>query len=318
VATPTATLPETGAPASSVVPVSNVLRDKALRALGSLPPFSPVLNRLLASLANEDVSFTKLADLMEKDTVVSGNVLHLVNSAIYARRGTVNSVRHALSLLGVNKLRNAVLGMSISRMWNATRMPPHWSMGNFNMHSVATAQLADMLAQKVPVSYPEGAFIAGLLHDVGHLLIAVGLPAESAKIFEAAQTQGCSLADAERELLGFTHADLSADALAAWNLPRPIQEAVRDHHFEMPGGHFPDRESGREVPGAPGTELPLATLIRAADRYVDSTGISIEASPASPVADPSALASIGMGPELERSVIAEFEIEFAAMKPFFR
>ena len=318
-ATPTAILPETGAPASNVLPASNILREKALRALGSLPPFSPVLNRLLASLASEDVSFTKLADLMEKDTVVSGNVLHLVNSAMFARRGTVNSVRHALSLLGVNKLRNAVLGMSISRMWNATRTPPHWSMANFNMHSVATAQLADMLAQKIPVVYPEGAFVAGLLHDVGLLLIAVGLPVESAKTFEASQNQGCSLADAERELLGFTHADLSADALATWNLPRPIQEAVRDHHLETPGGHLPgNRESRREAPGAPGTELPLATLIRSADRYVDSAGISIEAAAVSPVADPSALASIGMSPELERSVIAEFEIEFAAMKPFFR
>jgi HD-like signal output (HDOD) protein len=280
-----------------------VLRDKALRALGSLPPFSPVLNRLLASLASEEVSFTKLSDLIEKDTVVSANVLHLVNSALYARRGTVNSVRHALSLLGVNKLRNAVLGMSISKMWNSVRTPPHWSMANFNIHSVATAQLSDMLAQKVPVSYPEGAFVAGLLHDVGLLLIVVGLPDESAHTLERSQEVGCSIEEAERDLLGFTHAELSADALAAWNLPAPIQKAVRDHHMDVQ---------------ASDSELPLASLIYAADQYLESAGISIHPSPGAAVADSSVLASMGIAAEPLCTVLAEFETEFAAMKPFFR
>ena len=94
--------------------------------------------------------------------MVAANLLHLVNSALYARRGTVNSVRHALSLLGVNKLRNAVLGMSITRMWNQVRTPPEWSMARLQFtFLVAAAQLADMLAQKIPVAYPEGAFISG-------------------------------------------------------------------------------------------------------------------------------------------------------------
>ena len=116
---------------------SGLLRARAIRCLGELPPFSPILNRLLASLAKEDVSFNKLGDLIEKDPVMAGNLLHLVNSALYARRGSINSVRHALSLLGINKLRNAVLGMSITRMWNQVRTPPSWSMARFNMHSSA-------------------------------------------------------------------------------------------------------------------------------------------------------------------------------------
>ena len=90
------------------------MRERAIRALGQLPPFSPILNRLIASLANEDVSFAKIADLIEKDTVLAGNILRLVNSALYGLPGTVNSIRHAVSLLGINKLRNAALTMSVS------------------------------------------------------------------------------------------------------------------------------------------------------------------------------------------------------------
>ena len=294
------TLPSAG----SGVLTRNILREKALRSLGMLPPFSPVLNRVLASLASEDVSFTKLADLIEKDTVVSANLLQLVNSALYARRGTVNSVRHALSLLGINKLRNAVLGMSIARMWNQVRPPAHWSMANFNMHSVACGQLADLLAQRVPVSYPEGAFVAGLLHDVGRLLIAIALPDESARIANRAAQEGCSTAEAESEILGFTHAELSADALVAWNLPLPIQEAARDHHLAPP----------QAVKG----EWPLAVLINTADRYVNSAGIAIAVTQGPPKPDPSVLGAVGLAEDFRAAVIAEFETEHAAMIPFYR
>lgn len=284
-------------------PTPNALKKRALRSLGSLPPFSPILNRLLASLTTEEVSFSKLGDLIEKDTVVSANLLHLVNSALYARRGTVNSVRHALSLLGVNKLRNAVLGMSITRMWNQVRTPPGWSMARFNLHSVATAQLSDMLAQKVAVSYPEGAFVAGLLHDVGQLLIAIGLPDQYSLILERAQTEGCTIDHAERDLLGFTHPDLSAEALMAWNLPTPIQAAVRDHHAS--------------AVAASGAETPLATVVRAADRYVNSTGASILPPVGPAVPDASAVSGLPLNPELQRTLLADFETEFANMKPFF-
>src|ERR1035441_4393838 len=115
------------------------VQNKALRSLGQLPPFSPILNRLLASLTKDDVSFAKLGELIENDTVISGNLLQMVNSALYSRRGTVNSVRHALSILGINKLRNAVLGMSITRMWNQVHVPASWSMARFNLHSAASA-----------------------------------------------------------------------------------------------------------------------------------------------------------------------------------
>src|SRR5882672_4316133 len=108
------------------------VRDRALVALGKLPPFSPILNRLMASLAHEDVSFAKVADLIEKDTVLAGNILRLVNSALYGLPGTVNSIRHAVSLLGINKLRNSTLSMSVSRMWNQVKTPQGWSMARFN------------------------------------------------------------------------------------------------------------------------------------------------------------------------------------------
>src|SRR5579863_2286656 len=114
-------------------------RDQALACLGKLPPFSPMLTRVIATLAEEDVSFGKVGELIEKDTVLAGNILKLVNSALYGRRGTVNSVRHAVSLLGIAKLRNATLSLSVSRMWSRLKTPPGWSGAQFNLHSAAVA-----------------------------------------------------------------------------------------------------------------------------------------------------------------------------------
>lgn len=297
------------APFSTVLTASEtpeVLKKRALGALGELPPFSPILTRVLASLAGNDVSFSGLSDLIEKDTVLAGNLLHLVNSALYGRRGTINSVRHSLSILGVDKLRNAILGMSISRMWNSTRMPPGWSMARFNMHSAATATLSDMLAQRLPVEYPEGAFVAGLLHDVGRLLIALKLTDLHDQVQRVAEESHRPPVECELEVLGFTHPELSGAALAFWNLPEPIQVAVRHHHSSL------------DDPKTKPDEIRLSRVLDAADQYVNALGISIL-----PVANPgesdaSLIESLGLEPDRLARTLSEFKTEFDTMSQFFR
>ncbi len=282
-------------------PVQRVFKEKALRSLSQLPPFSPILNRVMASLASEDASFAKLGDLIEKDTVLAGNLLHVVNSALYARRGTINSVRHALSILGVEKLRNAVLGMSISRMWSKIQMPSSWSMARFNMHSAACAILSDLLAQQLPVAYPEGAFVGGLLHDVGRLLIALSLPDEHDRIQRAHEQGGRTRLECEQALLGFTHPQLSADALAFWNLPKPIQTAVLYHHD--PFGQAADS---------------LSRVVDAANQYVNSLGVSILDDNGPESADGRVVESLGLDEDRVELVVAEFKAEYDTMAQFFR
>lgn len=211
---------------ATVVASMGNMRDKAFRSLGQLPPFSPTLNRLLAMLADEDVSFAQLAGVIEKDTVLAGHVLRLVNSALYAHSGTINSVRHAVSILGLVKLRNTALSLSVARMWTKVRTPKSFPMARFNLHSVGCAVMGDLVAQRAASEYPEGAFTAGLLHAVGKLLLAVGLPEEYDLVLACFEAGAPSMEDAEREIVGFCHAELAAAAMAQWKLPAPIQLAV--------------------------------------------------------------------------------------------
>lgn len=260
-----------------------------------------MLSRLMAAMASEDVSFAELAELIEKDTVIAAYVLRIVNSAAYGHAGTIGSIRHALTMLGLVKLRNTVLGLSMSRMWLSVRTARGWNMRAFNEHSVATAVLADLLATNAATSYAEGAFAAGLLHDIGKLLIAVSLPEEFAEI---SQPCGDTLdyTAREREILGFDHAELAASALARWNLPLEVQDAVRDHHQ-------PDDSSSRRG------ELPLCLIVHYADRLAHllaRDGFAANSGEAGPetaeIFDHLAI------PDGGARILAEFEREYSTLR----
>jgi HD-like signal output (HDOD) protein len=283
------------------------VRDRILRSLGQLPPFSPVLNKLLASLAREDVSFAELSQLIEKDTVLSGNVLRLVNSAAYARRGEVNSITHAITVLGLSKLRNLVLGLSIARMWVGVKTPPAWSHARFNLHSIATAILTDQLSQHLTVSYPEGAFVAGLFHDFGKMLIAISMPAEFQEIAEMHQLGARPWWECEREVLGLDHARVSVMALAEWNLPTPIQRAVAFHHHSLDNPHY-QTEKGD-------AQFHLSELLEKADRIVNGMGHVVMPVAESHPAETTALIR-EMLPTAEQ-VESSFRTEFETIRSFF-
>lgn len=256
----------------------------------------------MATLAAEDVSFAKLAELIEKDTVLAGNVLRMVNSALYGRRGAINSVRHAVSLMGLVKLRNSVMSLSISRIWSGARTPKGWSAAQFNLHAVATAVMCDLLAQRGPIAYPEGGFVSGLLHDLGLLLIAISLPVEYEAIRQLHDQDGLSIEDAEMEVIGLDHSEISAAALADWNLPEPIQKAVRYRRQ-------PERQTGEQI--------PLSRALRLAEQLVECRGIPVLPNDHEPADDTAgALATLGFETDPDQ-LLADFDREFEPMRSFF-
>ena len=284
-------------------------KQKALSSLSSLPPLSPILNRLLASLAKDDISFAQLATLIEKDTVLAGNVLKTVNSALYGCSGTINSVNHAISIMGLTKLRNTALSFSVNRMWKSIRTPRGWSMARFNLHSVATAMMADMIVEHVPVEYAEGAFVGGLFHDIGKLLIAIALVDQYENIMrliEALPPGDVRTAEeCETEFLGVNHCDLSAAALENWKLPNPIRLAVLHHHQP--------KAAPKELAG--GSQFHLADIIHAADATVKALDITLGL-PRRDYVVPSehpVLVNLGLGHRATK-IVANFQTEFETIR----
>ncbi len=255
----------------------------------------------MASLADDNVSFAYLAGIIEKDTVLAGSVLRLVNSAFYARRGTVNSVKHAVSVLGIAKLRNLSMSMSLARMWNSAGLPQGWSSRTFNRHAVASAILADQLAVELNADYAEGAFTAGLLQNVGLVLIALGLPAQYDSVLKAYQTGAGTLTDYEDGYLGVTHPQLSAEVLSRWHLPEPIVDAVMLHH----GPHSPDQR------------YPLSRMVDLSDEMAGQQNILVQPWCRKPQGTPAEILA-GLGLEHRAAAILEnFQSEYDTVKVVF-
>jgi putative nucleotidyltransferase with HDIG domain len=277
-------------------------RDRILASLDKLPPFSPVLTRLLATLVDEDVSFGTLAGIIETDAVLAGNLLRVVNSALYGRASSINSVRHAVSILGSVKIRNLVLGLSVTHRWAGAAVSPKWDSRQFNAHSLAVAVLSDLVALETPAPYPEGAFTAGLLHDVGKLLIAVAMPEQFEKICGIYEAGGDSMDECEMDVAGITHAEISGAILERWKLPKPIQEAVAYHHSPA----MADKE-----------KLHLAHLIQAADHYVNVAGVGTPNYRHHPVvAFENCYPKFGLEGHILK-VAEAFHTEFEAVRTFF-
>ena len=300
--------------AASVMTAENrqiLFRQKLQRVLNNLPPFSPILNRLIGSLASEDVRFSDLASLIEKDTVLSGHVLRLVNSAAMARRSRINSIAHAVSVLGLVRLRNFLLSLSIARLWQSTKTIPPWSMAQFNLHGAAVALLSDLLAQNCQCQYPEGAFLSGLLHDYGKLLIAAALPEQFTEIVKMVLDGKGTQIECEREITGFTHPELSAMTLKAWHLPEDIVRGVEFHHM-------PDEEE-KVLLEAPNGIL-LSRIVFIADSVARDLGLHVAAleGPIEPSHDKAieTLEALGFAASAS-SILETFEVEYEAIRAFF-
>jgi HD-like signal output (HDOD) protein len=240
------------------VTATESLKERALRAADALPAVPGVLQSALGLFVRrDDLSVAQLAAKIERDVVITGTILAISNSAFYGGYNRVSSVRQAIARVGINKTRNVLLGLSVIRSMRRVKLSAPWSLTRFNAHSLAAAILCDLIVQHVPTVDPEWAFLAGLLHDIGLLVIAFGLPDQLGAI---ANYPGADLIEQELAVLGFTHFEVGADMISRWNCPAAVQKATLFNEF--PGFGF-------KKPLSLGAVVTTATLI------ADSQGISI-------------------------------------------
>lgn len=201
----------------------------------SLPDIYFRVSRLIDDPA---CTSAKLAEVIAYDPGLTVRVLKLANSVYYGRTQQVETVAQAITLIGTSDLRHLVLATSTAQAFRSLPSTT-MDMDAFWQHSVCCALAARALAAHCQPHHRERSFVAGLLHDVGQLLMSYRMPDAALTIQRRLAEQGGESYLLEQEELGFTHADVGAELLKSWELPASLWEPIECHHTPLQATLFP-------------------------------------------------------------------------------
>ncbi|WP_245588339.1 HDOD domain-containing protein [Desulfocurvus vexinensis] len=194
--------------------------------------FPDVYFRLREELDRPTSSADDVARVVGTDVALTAKLLKLVNSPLYGFAERIDSVPHAVSLLGVKEVSNLALGISTINFFKD--IPPElMDMRTFWKHSISVGIFSKLLASRVRGAGVERLFTAGLLHDVGRLILFKKLPYASTQALLHARSNMLPVVDAEGEVFGYDHTEVGQTLLAAWNFPPEMTALVRHHHSPM-------------------------------------------------------------------------------------
>ncbi len=201
-----------------------------LAQIKDVPSLPSVVVKLRKYLNDPDVSFEQLARVIELDPGLTANVLQLANSAYFGWTGTIKSVKQAITRLGTNRIFQMVLCMSVAPLVRKPIKGYDMDSEALWQHSIATAMAAEKLVEALGINGLEEAFTAGMLHDMGKVVLGTFVDIDDEPIKEIVKSDCLAFNEAERMVLGLDHAEVAGVLLESWNLPAEVVAAARWHH----------------------------------------------------------------------------------------
>lgn len=200
--------------------------------LTQIPTLPTVVTKITQLMQNPRTSASEVGQAITTDQSLTTKTLKLVNSAFYGFPGRINTVTHAIVILGFSTVKNIVLTASIFEAIGGKKAgrSASFDVEAFWKHSVSTGAIAKILADTMLPASREEAFIAGLLHDLGKVILNHYALEDYAAVLEYRDREKVLLKDAERKVLRFTHADVGVWLAEKWNLPKELRTVMQYHH----------------------------------------------------------------------------------------
>jgi len=196
---------------------------RRVKRIKNLPTLPGIVQKISSMVESPHTSSADVGRLISQDQVLSAKVLRMANSAFFGMSRKISSITQALVILGFDVVKGLVLTSSVFEMMKQ-------SMVGLWEHSVGCAAAAGVIARRLGRPDAEEILVAGLLHDLGKVVLSLEMPKEMAAIMKAAQTKQISFYEAEGEVLGFNHQDVGLWLSEHWNLPDNLSEPMRYHH----------------------------------------------------------------------------------------
>ncbi len=194
---------------------------------GDLPTMPAIAGQVVQAVDNPHSSIDDIRGLIEQDAAVAARILKISNSALYGFPSEIQSLSHAISLLGTMTVRNLVLAASMKETYKRFGLLEKllWQ------HSSLSGPVAAMLAEYPGISIdPDVAFTSGLMHHIGKTALANSHREEYERVMSIVYNEGRSFTDVETEIFGFSHSELGAAVVEQWGLPESLVLTIRHHH----------------------------------------------------------------------------------------
>ncbi len=199
--------------------------------IGDLVSLPELVLRINEKVNSDNSSAAEIGELISQDPALTTRLLRVANSPMYAKSGKIESVQRAVTILGIRQIRDLILSASAAKVF--TGIPNDIiSVQDFWHHSLYCALLARSLASHSRGVNPETVFTAGMLHDIGQLVIFNRLPEQAhAVILRTVQGEAnLDMVQAENEILGYDHCEVGASLAHQWHLPEILVECIACHH----------------------------------------------------------------------------------------
>ncbi len=204
--------------------------------VASLPD---LYNEFKHAVDDPEGSFDEIGEVILKDPGLSARLLGLVNSAFYGFTAKIETISHAINMIGLDQLNDLVLSTVIIEKFRnvpveSISMKAYWE------HSIATGLAAKHLAAHLERPNVERHFIAGLLHDIGRPFLCMKLPEKMVQAVKLSESKNMDINEAEKRVLGFNHCEAGSQLLTTWGLPEVYGAVTRYHHKPMLATTFKD------------------------------------------------------------------------------
>ena len=265
--------------------------DELIKQIHDLPTLPAIVMEILNSLENDDVDINILARKVSHDQALTAKTLRFANSSFYATQAKVTTIQQAITLLGMQNVRNLITAAAMSGCFPENACAG-FDFKAFWRHSMATAVCARVIARHLRLNQ-DYAFVGGLLHDIGRLVLVTRFTGDYEKVIAHRREHDCYLLEAERAVMGIDHT-MAGHALAVhWHFSSAIQQAIAEHHT-------PDPHSGSAL-GA------LVHVANVAVHALDLAGVEDDLVP--PLND-HAWAALGLSRQAWLQIFHETELEF--------
>ena len=217
--------------------------EKLSKEIDYLPPFPLLVRKAFEILKKSDVRADSVADVIKLDQGIATNVLRLCNSSYFGLKRSITSVREAVVYLGFEQVRIILILSSLGRYYDLQKEGYESGRGELWRHSIAVSVLAKHLSGMMSLENREEVFMAGLLHDVGKLILSEYVHKSGDDIRDAVTDRGQTFLAAEKAAIGYDHAEIGAMVLAHWGFPPAMVSAIRKHHAPFSIGDDSDMDN---------------------------------------------------------------------------